>query len=75
MQVDHEGSHLVDNGVVDTCNVCILLSLQEDDFVLSESATIMRYLAKTRRVSDHWYPSKPKLPIMSHFAAEYNASC
>lgn len=31
-------------------------ALQEDDFTLSESHTIMRYLCNTRKVDDHWYP-------------------
>lgn len=31
-------------------------ALKEDDFYLSESHTIMRYLCNTRNVADHWYP-------------------
>mmetsp|Transcript_11027 Transcript_11027/g.12962 ORF Transcript_11027/g.12962 Transcript_11027/m.12962 type:complete len:109 (-) Transcript_11027:431-757(-) len=29
-------------------------------FNLGESHTIMRYLAETRQVADHWYPREPK---------------
>ena len=35
--------------------------LQEDNFVLSESAAIMRYLAKSKHVPGHWYPSKSRI--------------
>ena len=30
---------------------------QVGNFVLGESATIMRYLAQSKQVPDHWYPS------------------
>ena len=30
-----------------------------ETFILSEHGTIMRYLAQTREVPDHWYPSDP----------------
>ncbi|BFI24560.1 glutathione S-transferase [Marchantia polymorpha subsp. ruderalis] len=32
-------------------------ALVDDGFNLAESATILRYLASTRSVSDHWYPA------------------
>jgi len=34
--------------------------IDEDGFKLRESVTIMRYLATTRNVADHWYPKDPK---------------
>jgi glutathione S-transferase len=34
--------------------------IDEDGFKLGESVTIMRYLATTRNVADHWYPKDPK---------------
>ena len=34
--------------------------MQEKDFILPESAAIMRYIATTKGVPDHWYPSKAK---------------
>ena len=30
-------------------------------WVLAESHAIMKYLATTRGVPDHWYPAEPKL--------------
>ena len=30
------------------------------EFKLFESHAIMRYLAETRKVADHWYPQDPK---------------
>jgi len=33
-------------------------TMEEGDFRLSESHTIMRYLCNTRDVPDHWYPKK-----------------
>jgi glutathione S-transferase len=35
-------------------------SISDGDFNLSESATILRYLATTRKTPDHWYPADPK---------------
>ena len=32
--------------------------VQEKTFTLPESATIMRYVATTQGVPDHWYPSR-----------------
>ena len=32
--------------------------MQEQDFTLPESASILRYIATTKGVPDHWYPSK-----------------
>ena len=34
--------------------------IQDGDFYLGESATIVRYLSNTRRVEDQWYPSLPR---------------
>ena len=34
--------------------------LQEGDFVLPESAAILRYLCNSRHAADHWYPADPK---------------
>jgi len=34
--------------------------IDDDGFKLRESVTIMRYLATTRNVPDHWYPRDPK---------------
>lgn len=34
--------------------------MQEKDFILPESAAIMRYIATTKGVPDHWYPSRLK---------------
>ena len=33
-------------------------ALQEGDHVLIESATILRYLAQSRQVPNHWYPAE-----------------
>ena len=30
--------------------------IQDGDFALTESVAIMRYLASTREIADHWYP-------------------
>ncbi|KAG6554530.1 hypothetical protein Mapa_003909 [Marchantia paleacea] len=35
-------------------------ALVDDDFTLTESATILRYMAVTRSVPDHWYPADVK---------------
>lgn len=34
--------------------------LQEHNFVLPESASILRYIASTKEVPDHWYPRDPQ---------------
>lgn len=36
----------------------VFMGLQDGDFVVSESAAIMRYLAQVNEVPDHWYPSE-----------------
>jgi len=33
---------------------------EEDGFILFESSTLMRYVANSRDVADHWYPKDPK---------------
>ena len=40
------------------------MDVQEGTFVLPESASILRYLATTKEVPDHWYPSKACLPCI-----------
>ena len=40
------------------------IGVQEGTFVLPESASILRYLATTKEVPDHWYPSKARLPCI-----------
>ena len=30
--------------------------IKDGDFALTESVAMMRYLARTREVADHWYP-------------------
>jgi len=40
------------------------MDMQEGTFVLPESASILRYLATTKEVPDHWYPSKACLPCI-----------
>lgn len=32
----------------------------EGDFILFESSTVMRYLANTKNIEEHWYPKDPK---------------
>ncbi|KAL3162185.1 hypothetical protein ABBQ32_009892 [Trebouxia sp. C0010 RCD-2024] len=34
--------------------------LQESDFILPESASILRYIATTKGTPDHWYPRDPQ---------------
>jgi len=34
--------------------------VEDDGFILFESSTVLRYLANTRDVPDHWYPKDPK---------------
>lgn len=42
-------------------DVCIPVLLSQDgNFTLPESAAILRYLAATQEVPDHWYPRKLK---------------
>ena len=38
----------------------LTLLLQEGDFVLPESAAILRYLCNSRHAADHWYPADAK---------------
>jgi len=40
------------------------MDVQEGTFVLPESASILRYLATTSEVPDHWYPRKACLPCV-----------
>mmetsp|Transcript_21789 Transcript_21789/g.19311 ORF Transcript_21789/g.19311 Transcript_21789/m.19311 type:complete len:116 (+) Transcript_21789:18-365(+) len=35
-------------------------ALQDGDFFLQEGNAILKYIAVTRKVDDHWYPSCPK---------------
>jgi len=35
-------------------------AIDDDGFKLFESHAILRYIARTRKVPDHWYPSDPK---------------
>jgi hypothetical protein len=30
--------------------------IQDGDFVMAESVAMMRYLAREKKVADHWYP-------------------
>lgn len=39
--------------------------LVEDDFVLPESASILRYLANTNTIPEHWYPGVSPASISS----------
>ena len=34
--------------------------IQDGDFALTESVAIMKYLASTRDIADHWYPKDSK---------------
>ena len=35
-------------------------AIKDGDFLLGESHAILRYLATSRDVADHWYPTDPK---------------
>ncbi len=40
--------------------LALIPAINDDGFLLSESPTILRYLATTRQVPEKWYPKDPK---------------
>jgi glutathione S-transferase len=45
--------------------------LVEGDFILRESMVLLRYIANTRNVPDHWYPQDPKARALVDLGLEY----
>jgi len=35
-------------------------TINDDGFIVQESGAILKYLCRTRKVADHWYPNDPK---------------
>ena len=50
-----------------------MIIVQEDNFVLPESASILRYIASTKEVPDHWYPSKACWLVHTNFPSAHES--